>query len=114
MSVKRQPQIPLARAPREDVVGAVAAGAAREEREAAPGLAQAAAETPPVRPVPERAPQPSRPVKKRLVTFTNRLDPDLLDWMTQYKDDEGVTIAAQLDEAVRDLIEKKTGKRPQS
>ncbi|MDR6623626.1 hypothetical protein [Sinomonas atrocyanea] len=113
MSVKRQPQIPLTRAPREDVVGAVAAGAAREESEAAPGPAPAAAETPPVRPVPERGPQLSRPAKKRLVTFTNRLDPDLLDWMTQYKDDEGVTIAAQLDEAVRDLIEKKTGKRPQ-
>jgi hypothetical protein len=110
MSVKRQPQIPLTRAPREDVVSAVAAGAAREERQTAP----AAAEATQARAVPERAPQPSRPAKKRLVTFTNRLDPDLLDWMTQYKDDEGVTIAAQLDEAVRDLIEKKTGKRPQA
>lgn len=113
MSVKRQPQIPLTRAPREDVVSAVAAGAAREERQTAPAPAPAAAEATQARAVPERAPQSSRPAKKRLVTFTNRLDPDLLDWMTQYKDDEGVTIAAQLDEAVRDLIEKKTGKRPQ-
>jgi hypothetical protein len=117
MSVKRQPQIPLSRAPREDVVGAVAAGAVRDEREAAAVTAPAApdaAAASPARAVPGRAPQPARPTKKRLVTFTNRLDPDLLDWMTEYKDEQGVTIAAQLDEAVRDLIEKITGTRPQS
>jgi hypothetical protein len=54
----------------------------------------------------------ARRPKKRLVTFTNRLDPDLLDWLSTYKDEQGTTIAAVLDEAVRDYIEKVTGPRP--
>lgn len=49
------------------------------------------------------------PPKKRTVTFTNRLDPGLLDWMEAYKQSTKVPIAAQLDEAVRDFIKKKTG-----
>lgn len=106
MSVKRQPQIPLSRAPREDVVGAVAAGAAREEP--APAAAQPMGEA-----RLDRNPQHlARRPKKRLVTFTNRLDPDLLDWLSTYKDEQGTTIAAVLDEAVRDYIEKVTGARP--
>lgn len=96
MSIKRQPQIPtagvaqapLARAPRTDVVEAVTA----------PATSHTPAETVP-------APM------KRTVTFTNRLDPDLLDWLAAYKHQTKIPIAAVLDEAVRDYIEKTTGKR---
>lgn len=90
-SIKRQPQVPagagsqapLARAPRTDIVDAVTTPQAKAPEASTP------------------------PPKKRTVTFTNRLDPDLLDWMDAYKQRTTVTIAAQLDEAVRDFMEKK-------
>lgn len=93
MTIKRQPQIPagaggqapLSRAPRTDVVEAVTAPAVT---------------APPVN---------TASPKKRTVTFTNRLDPDLLDWMEAYKQRTKVPITAQLDEAVRDFIKKTTG-----
>lgn len=92
-TVKRQPQIPartgnpapLARAPRTDIVDAVTSPAAKAPEATTP------------------------PPKKRAVTFTNRLDPDLLDWMEAYKHGTKMPITAQLDEAVRDFIKKKTG-----
>lgn len=93
MTINRQPQIPagvtsqapLARAPRTDVVEAVTA----------PAVKAPLGNTP--------------PPKKRTVTFTNRLDPDLLDWMEAYKQRTKMPITAQLDEAVRDFIKKTTG-----
>lgn len=94
MSIKRESQIPvetvsqapLARAPRTDVVDAVTAPTARQ-------------------PAVDIVPTP----KKRTVTFTNRLDPDLLDWLDANKQRTKVTIAAALDEAVRDYIKKVSG-----
>jgi hypothetical protein len=95
MAIKRTPQIPagaaespvLGRAPRTDVVDSVAA-----HQEARPSVAE------------EVKPKPT--AKKRTVTFTNRLDPDLLDWLDANKQKNGVTIAAALDEAVRDYRRK--------
>lgn len=86
-TVKRQPQIPagagsqtpLTRAPRTDIVDAVTTPAAKAPESSTP------------------------PPKKRTVTFTNRLDPDLLDWMEAYKQGTKIPITAQLDEAVRDF-----------
>lgn len=94
MSIKRESQIPadkvtqapLARAPRTDVVDAVTAPTPKQS-------AVAVVPTP----------------KKRTVTFTNRLDPDLLDWLDANKQRTKVTIAAALDEAVRDYIKKVSG-----
>lgn len=92
MAIKRTQQIPvegpvLGRAPRADVVDSVAA-----HRE--------------VQPAPAEEVKPKLSQKKRTVTFTNRLDPDLLDWLDSNKQENGVTIAAALDEAVRDYRRK--------
>lgn len=115
MSVKRESQIPsLARAPRTDVVGAVAAGADQNVPAPAQEAAIPADQTVPQEPPAAPAPTPAAARrKKRAVTFTNRLDPELLDWMAGYKDEADTTIAAILDEALRDYIEKTTGTRPQ-
>lgn len=92
MVIKRTPQIPaenpvLGRAPRTDVVDSVAA---HQE----------------IKPVAVEEVKQKPSAKKRTVTFTNRLDPDLLDWLDSNKHENGITIAAALDEAVRDYRRK--------
>lgn len=111
MSVKRESQIPsLARAPRADVVGAVAAGADQQVPAPAQEAQSQTGQTDKQQSPSLASISPKR--KKRAVTFTNRLDPELLDWMAGYKDEADTTIAAILDEALRDYIEKVTGTRP--